>query len=666
MMHFTYTRHHLSVAIALVLYTNASHAEQHTVNTVSLAPIVVTANHGHQANGLIVTADPKQPIQPIPAVDGASYLQSIVGFNAVKSSGTVNSDITFRGMFGSRIKVLNNNSENLGACGGRMDAPTSYISPESFDQITVIKGPQTVRFSQPGSAATVLYDRGPVRFKAGQFYQGQASVVAGSYGRLDQNIDTAIGDENKYIRLMGNRSTSNDYKDGHGQRVHSSWEKWNADVALGFTPSDNTWIEATAGKSDGQVAYAGRGMDGTRFERESLGLRVQQKELTTWLKKIDLQVNYNLNDHVMDNYRLRPVKSMPMVSNVARKTITARAEATLEWGALSILTGIDHQYSSHSMRRGLNYPSLPRQTDMRFDSYGIFAEGTYALSDRQHIVTGLRADITHVQDERDKTKLFNQSRRSVLPSGFLRLESDYPEYHLNTYIGLGHVQRLPDYWELFSPVSIDGSSNVFNGVKPEKTTQFDLGYQYQNAALTHWASAYVGHVSDFILMQYGQGTHVTNVNAHIAGGEFGLGYQFTDHIDADLSAMYAWGKNTTQRRDLPQIAPFETRMNLRYRTEKYSIGALWRLVAAQNRYAEKQGNIVGYDLGPSAGFGTLSLNATYILAPTTQLAIGIDNVFDRYYTEHLNKLGNPNAGMIGTEQIYNIGRNYWARIQFKF
>ncbi|WP_216070058.1 hypothetical protein, partial [Acinetobacter junii] len=39
------------------------------------------------------------------ATDGADYLQSILGFSAIKNGGT-NGDVTFRGMFGSRIKML--------------------------------------------------------------------------------------------------------------------------------------------------------------------------------------------------------------------------------------------------------------------------------------------------------------------------------------------------------------------------------------------------------------------------------------------------------------------------------------------------------------------------------------------------------------------------------
>ena len=37
-------------------------------------------------------------------------------------------------------------------------------------------------------------------------YRGQASVMLGSYGRLDQNIEAAVGDETEYARLNTNRS----------------------------------------------------------------------------------------------------------------------------------------------------------------------------------------------------------------------------------------------------------------------------------------------------------------------------------------------------------------------------------------------------------------------------------------------------------------------------
>ena len=117
---------------------------------------------------------------------------------------------------------------------------------------------------------------------------------------------------------------------------------------------------------------------------------------------------------------------------------------------------------------------------------------------------------------------------------------------------------------------------------------------------------------------------------------------------------------------LPQISPLEARVNLRYIQDNYTLGAYWRLVDGQNRVSLHQGNIVGYDLKESAGFGTLSLNGTYHIQEGVDLSVGIDNVLNKTYTEHLNKLGDAGTGLAATEQFNNIGRNYWARISMKF
>lgn len=57
-------------------------------------------------------------------------------------------------MFGSRLKILTDGAEMLGACPSRMDAPTSYIAPEDFDLLSLIKGPETVLWGPGNSAGT--------------------------------------------------------------------------------------------------------------------------------------------------------------------------------------------------------------------------------------------------------------------------------------------------------------------------------------------------------------------------------------------------------------------------------------------------------------------------------------------------------------------------------
>ena len=663
----------LAAAISLACFSSVVFAAE-VDSAHILAPIVVTAQQGNDAHGLIVHADPKQPTQPIPVVDGAAYLQTIVGFNQIKNGGA-NGDVTFRGMFGSRIKILTDGTENLGACPSRMDNPASYLSPESYDKITVVKGPQTVQYAHTGSAATVIFEREPEQLTSAKPYRGQASVMLGSYGRLDQNVEAAVGDETKYARLNANRSIADSYQDGAGNTVPSDWEKWNADLALGWTPNEDTWVELKGGKSDGEAVYAGRSMDGSKFARESLGLHVEKKNISEVIKKVEAQVDYSYNDHVMDNFSLRKFNpadgmSMPMASNVARRTLNARVAMTQDWGKLQLISGIDSQKNEHTKRSGSlmsPYQNKARVGDMDFESYGAFGELSYAFNDQHKLVTGARVDQAKIDNLATDTE-----RKETLPSGFVRIESELAE-HVKTYAGLGYVERVPDYWELFSTKYHQSTGTTFADLENEKTAQFDAGYQYEQGAFKSWASVYAGLIQDYILVAYTPTGSMgrleaksRNVDATIAGAEAGVAYQLTDQIQADISAMYAWGENTTDHTALPQIAPLEGRFNLRYVQEKYNLGLLWRVVAAQDRTSYREGNIIGYDLEESKGFGTLSLNGTYNIQKDLDLSVGIDNVLNKNYAEHLNKLGSSGFGYAATEQFNNIGRNYWARISMKF
>ncbi len=119
------------------------------------------------------------PFSRIPATDGADYLQSIVGFSAVNSGAGTNGDVTFRGMFGSRIKILTDGSENLAHVLAVWIHQPLIFHQKVLIEITVIKGPQTVQYANTGSAATVLFERKPEQFGEGQNYRGTSQCFDG-------------------------------------------------------------------------------------------------------------------------------------------------------------------------------------------------------------------------------------------------------------------------------------------------------------------------------------------------------------------------------------------------------------------------------------------------------------------------------------------------------
>ena len=674
----------VAVAAALIPLSCAHAADIDTMDEAkTLDRVVVTAS---PVQPLTYETDPKLPRQPVPASDGADYLKTIPGFTALRNGGT-NGDPVLRGMFGSRLNLLSNDGSMPGACPARMDNPLSYVAPETYDRLVVVKGPQTVLWGPGASAGTVRFQRETPRFD-GPGMRLQGSVLGGSFGRNDQVLDAAAGAAKGYAQLTTNRSESGDYDDGDGDVVPSRWKKWNADLALGWTPDQDTLLEATAGTGDGKARYAGRGMDGAQFKRESLGLRFE-KAFPGTLAKLQANAFHNAADHVMDNYSLRdpnPMSSMPMpmAANVDRTTSGGRMAAEWGWDGFALVAGVDTQRSRHRQRNAMgvgSYAARPWKQDAEFRNTGVFAEATWTIEARQRVVAGLRSDRAEATDLRATAGMMGmpnpthgQARRETLPGGFVRYERDAAGNGFGWYAGIGHTGRMPDYWELISPaMGPMGAANAFAGIRPEKTTQLDIGGQYRGTRIDAWVSAYAGRIDDYILFSYRSGgmmgmtSAASNIDARIRGAEAGVEFRPSPDWSLGGNLAWAWGANASRGTALPQMTPLEGRFNAAWDNGRWSAGALLRVVARQDRVAVGQGSVVGRDLGPSAGFATLALNGGYRVNERMQLTAGIDNLFDRDYSEHLNLSGSADFGYPADPvRIDEPGRSAWLKLNFSY
>jgi len=688
-LHAVPARCALALAIGYTLATSAHAEEIATTDAKQLPPVVVTAIM--QDSPLTVLTDPKRPRQPVPASDGADFLKGIPGFSTIRKGGS-NGDPLLRGMSGSRLNILVDGGMIAGGCPSRMDPPTAYIAPQLYDRVTVIKGPETVLYGPGNSAGVVLFDRAYPRYSQPTF-EGDASLLFGSAGRNDQNLDLRAGDASGYLGLSANHTHSQDYKDGDGNRVHSRYDRWNADATVGWTPSDDTRVELTAGKGNGDAAYAFSGMDGAQFLRESAALKWTQEHLTRHWDKLEVQAYTNYADHVMDNYTLRTpdpssMMPMPMAADVDRRTSGGRVVGTWRWDdALELNAGMDGSVSVHSSRMGGPagssmgyYKDQPRARDARMQDIGAFAEARWTFAPSQRLVSGARIDRAQTRGYLLDTSTGGMSgmghmpmaptqvaadRSDTLPSGFVRYERDLSSQPATFYAGIGHVERFPDYWELFGQ-HVQSTLRSFEALNPERTTQLDIGMQYHRDRTKAWVSAYAGVVDDFILMHYpitamGVG-YASNVQARIAGGEAGAGYALSDRWKTDVTLAYAWGENRTEHRPLPQMPPLEARFGLTYEASAWSVGALWRVAAPQHRVAVGEGNIVGQDIGPSAGFGVFSLNGAYRIDRRHTLTAGIDNVFNKTYAEHVNAASAGLAGYVNTTRVNEPGRTLWIKL----
>ena len=653
----------LILPIALAVSQAWADTDPTPEETVTLSPVTVTGTQQEKANR--VTFNPKAALQPLPAGDGADLLQSVPNMSIIRKGGS-SGDPLFRGLGGSRLSVNADDQFIYGGCGMRMDPPTAYIHPNSFDKVVVTKGPQTVTQGMGLVSGSVQFIRKDPDFTE-KPYNINATLTAGSNDRLDGSLEAEFGGKYGYVRTNISHNKADDYKDGDGNRIHSNFKRDSQMLQLGVTPTENTTIAGTYERSRAKVAYADRMMDGSKFDRDAWNIRFTQRNLTPWFSELELRYGKSEIDHVMDTYSLRTIRNpagmqIKNANNPKRNTDTGRLKATFDWDKLNLQTGLDYLDDVHvaRMERGDDgYSHKPYMPNQSFKQWGIFTETSWQQTDNQRWVAGLRHD--QVKAHYDTARVTDpvlKHQKFNLNSGFLRWERN-TDNGLKYYAGFGIAERAPDYWERLR------SEN--KAIRAEQNRQIDAGVIWKRPNLHASVSVFGSNIKDFIMMER-QGMmnfNVRNINASRFGGEAEVKWTFAPNWEVGTSLAYTHGKNRTDGKPLAQTPPLEWNNTLAFDNGKFSAGALWRVVAKQNRYSKGQGNIVGQDIGASSGFGVLSLNAGWKFSKYATLQGGVDNVFNKTYAEFVSRGGDPSAGT-QTMRVNEPGRTAWLRLQAKF
>ena len=122
---------------------------------------------------------------------------------------------------------------------------------------------------------------------------------------------------------------------------------------------------------------------------------------------------------------------------------------------------------------------------------------------------------------------------------------------------------------------------------------------------------------------------------------------------------YTYGDNRDWNEPLSEIPPLEAKLALRYihPSNRFWAEIDGRFVAEQNRIAESFGET------ETPGFSVINLLANVNISRYLGLNLGIRNLFDKNYYEHLNRryINQPI-----NEIIYEPGRNFTFMIKFHY
>jgi iron complex outermembrane receptor protein len=703
------TKYSFVLTVVLLSQVGTLHAQQlPSSNPVELEPVIVRDVFETRIgiNPNFAVPDEYNRVSPTSA-DGGEFLRQFNGVSGSRFGGR-GIDPVIRGQKETRLNVLLDGAYLHGGCPNRMDPPTSWAALETYEEVVVIKGVQTLVYGGGGSGGTVLFNRDTRLLTSEQDgIHGRVSGMATDNGiKGDLAADIFGSNESGYLRGIAQLKSADNYKDGDGREVRSSFDHKQAGFIAGLTPTQDRLFEFTYERNDfSDALYPGAGMDSPEEEADIYRLKYNDKPVSDWLDDIRLEAYYSDVYHLMDNYSLRtppsyppthPKAGKPMLRATPTTSDTAGGHLVMQsrtgntaWTYGLNIQNNDRNATLNNMDSGMPKSISLLWPDTSIEQTGIFAEAETPLTGKNRLKYGLRLDyIRAAADKADVkpdvgTKTANQMYQMYYGvtatdqtetnwGGLLRLEHDYAN-DMVLFAGLSRSVRTADATERYMNKFAMKEVLQWVGnpeIKPEKHHQVDVGIGQQNKRMNWNGVVFYDDVTDYILRDTARGQSGTlqangadiyrNIDAVLWGAEFDIAFALTKDWDISGALAYVRATNTTDDdRPIAQTPPLNGRLSLDYSIARWGAGGRLRFAAEQDHIDEfsKQ------EVGPTPSYAVLDLYGNYRLNDVFNLRAGVNNIFDETYAEHVSRsnLLDPFA-----VRVNEPGRTLWLRVDATF
>ncbi|MCP4658672.1 MAG: TonB-dependent copper receptor [bacterium] len=642
----------------------------------------------------------KDELQSYPHGDGAELLDGIPGVSVGRMGGH-GLEPRIRGLGEGNINVVIDGAYVHGGCPNRMDPPTSFAAIESFERVLVLKGVQTLKYGAGGSAGTVVFERLTPRLRDGDHWRLAAGAGYTTHSAEPEvTLDATLGSERFFFRTIAESRERDSYEDGNGTVVPSAFRRRDVNFLLGWTPDDDHLLELglEANRTD-DAFFPGAGMDSVKDDNDTIRLRFRRGRRLGFWERVQGDVYLSRVDHLMDNYSLRSL-SAPMAAQAPSEsdTVGGRISGDLAIGSRTELTlGVDFQQNQRQAFRFVG-PS-PEQAanlqsvlwpDATLRQGGFFAEGRRTLSSASLLRFGARvdrfdasaekADLNPVGSNRTPNQLYHAYYGAEAGdwdhtdvSALLRYERELRP-GLTLFAGLSRSVRPADTTERYLASNNAAPMKRWVGnpqIEPAKHHQIDLGLAGHGPSHQLSMTGFYDRVDEFILRDRAHGqagistsdgaTIYRNVDAELFGLELAGGRQLGHGFSLSGSASYVYANNRTEGRPIAQIPPLQGRLRTAYEVGSWKVSATLQYAFEQDRVDDDPTSGSGLDVGETPGNAVFDFAAGYTFASELHLLVGVDNLFDRTYANHLNRSSLFDSGQV---RVNEPGRSFWVRFRW--
>lgn len=650
---------------------------------------------------------PAESLYPIEAQerfysDGGDFLSNLPGVTGSRFGGH-GIDPIIRGQGQDQLNVTLDDAFIFGGCPNRMDPPTAYANLSSYEEVIVTKGYQSV-LNGPGASG------GSVQFKTGRPNLGQKSYGGEVATQYDTNsnqslmrANVATGSSRYYFKANGSHRYSNNYDDGDGKEVRSSFEENNYGISMGVTPQSGDHYKVSVQRHEVLDAlFPGAGMDSPFSETTNISVQGTHLWKGPKLKSSKLSLYRSDVDHQMDNFSLRPAGMAYRRVDSTSETTGLKLKNDLHLFGIRFENAIEYRKNERNASRfqGTNATNVTTlQSSMwpgiSIAQYGLALEGSRKISQTK-LVAGVRADhytidyatadVTSSLTNRSANDLYRQfygygslEQDETNIGGLIRFEHALKP-SLTLKAGLSRSLRTADATErgLANDMVVMGNNRSWVGnplIAPEEHHQVDVAALYRHKKAQVGLSLYYNKVNNYILRDSARGQAgillnapnadvYTNVDAYLAGAEFESQVVLNSWTQLDINFFYTYGKNETYDLALAQVPAFQGRLaaNLKLNDAFVLTPSLdWAL--RQNRIDSNTATGSGRDIRATPGYTIWNLAASYSLQETLVANIAVTNIFDKKYANHLNRSNISDSTEV---QVFEPGRSFTAGLSYRF
>ena len=619
--------------------------------------------------------------------DGAVILNQIPAFNSIRKSGNYGFDPVFRGYKHSQLNVVLNGAQSAtAACPNRMDPPTSQMAPNMIDRIEILKGPHALRFGT-GFGATINFVPASLRFSDTPGFNGRFSSGYESNGNIFRGEGQIGFSNSRYdLSFFGAWAQGDDYQSGNGQSVSADFLRGSFGSNIGIKLAANQQLRLSAMYNRARdVDFPALPMDliedDTWMFSARHDLRIESGNLQSW----NTTLYASFVDHLMSNeLKVLDPRMLDAETPAQTQNYGARTESVWQFAKNKLYAGADFRVESAEGTRIRTFLAGPNAGKVFEDNAwqegqitksGFFAEYHFNTSSLKYIFSG-RMEMNQASIN-DPSPEFTQAYTNIEttqynPSVSLGMLKPFgKDYTLGLW--LGRAQRsggLAERFINYFPIGQDPYELLGNpDIAPEINNQIDLNFGKKAGKTRLNISVFASYIQDYISsvidttlsprLPMSPGVrHFFNIDeAFKTGFEFNWMQDLPLGLQQQLGIAYTYAQDLERAEPLPETPPMDFRYTLsgHFFGKKLKPEVSIRYVLEQSRISQEFGEV------ETPEFALLDAKLAYDITDHIKVNMGVRNLLDENYYEHLNR------AVRGTsDPIFAPGRNYFANLSVSF